>query len=266
MAAASSKQVLAGLHAVVTGGSRGIGLATAKELAAHGVTLSLIARDQERLQTAASQITKEFGVKVGTAVADVSNAAEIEQAFAKIQKAHGPINILVNNAGMAESAPLTKTDKDLWNRTIATDLTSVYLCSRAVIDEMIGHKQGRIINIASTAGLNGLPYISAYCAAKHGVIGFTRSLALELLAFGITVNAICPNFTETDLLKNSIEKVAQKTGRPEAEIRQSYLKNMPQGRFVDPGEIARRVAWLCLPAQSKVTGQAIEISGGEVNS
>jgi NAD(P)-dependent dehydrogenase (short-subunit alcohol dehydrogenase family) len=247
-------EALAGKHAVVTGGSRGIGRAVAAALLAEGATVTIMGRDADRLHAAAA----ELGARV--VVIDVTDAASVERAFAEA----GSVDILINNAGHAESAPFKRTDPALWARMIEVNLTGTYLCTRAVVAGMVERDWGRVVNVASTAGLTGYPYVSAYTAAKHGVIGLTRALALELARSGVTVNAVCPGYTETNMLAESVANIMQKTGRSEAEARAQLSAGNPQGRFVQPEEVAHSVLWLCLPGSDAMTGQAIAVAGGEI--
>ena len=260
MTAAAADRSLDGRHALVTGGGRGIGLAVARALAAHGATVSLIGRTMSTLEEA--QNGNGFGG--GTAVADVAEAASVDDAVATLTAAHGPIGILVNNAGAAESAPFKATDPDLWERMITVNLTGTYNVTRAALKGLTEAPSGRIINIASTAALKGYAYVTAYTAAKHGVLGLTRSLALELARTSVTVNAICPGFTETDLLAGSIEKITRASSLSSEDARSQLLSVNPQKRFIDPEEVAETAIWLCSDAARSVTGQAITLAGGEV--
>jgi NAD(P)-dependent dehydrogenase (short-subunit alcohol dehydrogenase family) len=246
-------------HAVVTGGARGIGVAVAERLCTMGATLTLMGRDEGALKEAVARLP-------GSAyqLVDVTNADSVKSAFAAAADQFGPVEILINNAGAAESAPFEKTTEALWDRMLAVNLTGQFLCQLQVLPPMRSARWGRIVNIVSTAGLIGYAYVAAYCAAKHGAIGLTRALALETARSGITVNAICPGFTETDLLEESIQNIITTTGRTREEAEKSLKAVNPQRRFIQPSEIAATVDWLCSPGAESVTGQSIAIAGGEV--
>jgi NAD(P)-dependent dehydrogenase (short-subunit alcohol dehydrogenase family) len=251
---------LAGQHAIVTGGGRGIGAAIAAALAGHGARLTLMGRDAGRLAEAAGRL----GVPTFTTRVDVTDSVSVDAAFAAAADAHGPADILVNNAGAAESAPFAKLDRAHWDRMIAVNLTSVYTTTRAVLAGMVERRSGRVVNVASIAGVRGYAYVAAYCAAKHGVIGLTRALALETARTGVTVNAVCPGYTDTDMVAGAITTIRTKTGRSETEALAELTRFNPQGRLVRPEEVAGAVAWLCLPGSESITGQAILVAGGEV--
>jgi NAD(P)-dependent dehydrogenase (short-subunit alcohol dehydrogenase family) len=251
---------LQGQHALVTGAARGIGAAIARMLAAEGATLTLLGRGREALEQLAADLPGQHGV----AVADITDPQQIQAAFEQAIAQRGRIAILVNNAGQAESAPFGKTSLELWNRMLAVNLTGTFVCAQAALPGMLAAGRGRIVNIASTAGQRGYTYVAAYAAAKHGVIGLTRSLALEVAKNGITVNAVCPGYTETDILRDSIANVVAKTGRSEDEARAQFAASNPQQRIVQPEQVADAVRWLCGSGADAVTGQAISVSGGEV--
>lgn len=247
-------------HALVTGAARGIGAAIARTLAAEGATLTLLGRNREALAALAAAL----GPQHGFVVADVGSLMQVRAAFEEARAARGPITILVNNAGQAESAPLVKTSLELWQRMLAVNLTGTFLCTQAALPDLLASGSGRIVNIASTAAQKGYAYVSAYVAAKHGVLGLTRSLALELARKGVTVNAVCPGYTETDILRESIANVVAKTGRSEEQARAEFASGNPQQRIVQPEQVADAVRWLCSDAACAITGQAISVSGGEV--
>jgi len=254
--------VFTGRHVVVTGASRGIGSTIAANLAAHGAKVSLLGRNAENLHT----VSKTLG---GTSVAapivtDVTDAGSVAEAFAQAREQFGPVHILVNNAGQAASAKFTDTDAALWNRIMAVNLTGTYLCTSQAVPDMLQVGFGRIVNVASIAGLRGGAYICAYVASKHAVIGLTRSLALELANKNITVNAVCPGYTDTDIVRDAIANIMRKTGRSEAEALASLVATNPQRRLITPEEVAHTVAWLCAPGAESITGQSIVVAGGEV--
>lgn len=252
----------AGPHALVTGGGRGIGAALARRLVAAGYRVTVTGRDAASLAPFAQALG---GPGVCQAVAmDVSNRDSVDRGVASARAAFGPVAVLVNNAGQAGSAPFMKTDEALFEQMISVNLMGVYRCIQAVLPDMLAVKSGRIINIASTAGLVGYAYVSAYVASKHGVVGLTRALALELAGKGITVNAVCPGYTETDIVKDAVANIMGKTGRTEEQARAELAKGNPMGRLVQPDEIAGTVLWLAGAGAASVTGQSIAICGGEV--
>lgn len=252
---------LSGRHAVVTGGGSGIGAAIAQELARQGATLTLVGRREQALRDTCAGLP---GSGHGICVADITDHAGIASAFAEAAAARGPIGILVNNAGAASSMPVSKTSAELWRDMLAVNLDGTFNCTQAVLAGMQQAGWGRIVNVASTAGLVGYAYVAAYCAAKHGVIGFTRALALEVARQGITVNAVCPGYTDTPLLDGAVNNIVSKTGRSSDDARTALAASNPQGRLVQPDEVAHTVAWLCLPASQAIHGQAVPVAGGEV--
>jgi NAD(P)-dependent dehydrogenase (short-subunit alcohol dehydrogenase family) len=259
-----TSDALRGQHAVVTGGGRGIGLAIAHRLASLGASLSLIGRDRARLYDAVQSLPD--GTVCDAHAGDVSSAADVANAFAAIAKAGHRVSILVNNAGIAKSARLAATDDALWAETIGASLTGTFLCTRAALPALLESRAGRIVNVASTAGLVGYPNVAAYVAAKHGVVGLTRALALELASSGVTVNAVCPGYADTDIVREAVASIAARTGRSEADARSALASRNPQKRLIAPVEVASAVAWLCLPESRSVNGQTIVIDGGETAS
>jgi NAD(P)-dependent dehydrogenase (short-subunit alcohol dehydrogenase family) len=257
----SSQAKLVGRHAVVTGGGRGIGAEIARALVEQGAAVTLMGRNAATLEDEAARL-RPLG-RVHCQAVDLADPESTKAAFASAAKALGPVTILINNAGQAVSAPISKTDLALWNQMLAVNLTGTYLGIQAVLPGMLQAGWGRIVNIASTAALKGYPYVAAYCAAKHGVLGLTRALALELAKKPVTVNAVCPGYTETDIVREALANIQAKTGRSEAEARAELVKQNPQGRLVQPAEVANAVLWLCQPGSESITGQAISVAGGE---
>lgn len=250
---------LSGKHVLITGGGTGVGAAIAHRLAAEGARITLAGRRREPLEETAAAIPD-----AAICQADVTKEEAVADLFDAARAAHGPVEILVANAGAAESVPVKNTSLAQWDRMLSVNLTGAFLCAREALADMLKADSGRVVFVSSTAGLKGYPYVAAYCAAKHGVVGLARAMASELARTGITVNAVCPGFTETPLLADSIAKIVAKTGRDEKAARESLLAVNPQGRFVQPEEVADTVLWLCSSGSASVTGQAISISGGEV--
>jgi NAD(P)-dependent dehydrogenase (short-subunit alcohol dehydrogenase family) len=259
-----SSQALAGRHAVVTGASRGIGLAVVEELARLGADVTLMGRDRERLAAQAARIGEEFGCRSQWVAVDVARPESIVEAFGAAQQRLGAAAILVNNAGIASAAPLLRTSLEEWNRLLAVDLTGPFVCTQQVLKSMTSAGFGRIVNIASTAGLTGYAYVTGYCAAKHGLIGMTRALAMELARSGVTVNAVCPGYTDTAIVEATVAKIIAKTGRTPEQALGELTAHNPQARLIQPQEVASAVGWLCLPQSASVTGQSILVAGGEL--
>ena len=249
-------------HALVTGGTRGIGFAIARALLQQGARVTVAARNPLHLEQARTGLGA-LG-QVHCLELDVTDSRAIGAAFNAAVDHFGPISILVNNAGQAQTAPFMKTDMHMLEQMLAVNLSSVLLCSQAVLPGMLENGWGRIVNIASTAALTGYGYASAYCASKHAVLGLTRAVALEVASKGVTVNAVCPGFTETDLTLDAIANIVKKTGRSSAQARSDLAANNPEGRLIQPDEVAGTVTRLCLPAASAINGQAVPVDGGEL--
>lgn len=258
-----------GRHALITGAGTGIGAAIARALAQTGCRITLCGRTHDKLQAQAEALRAQMpDVAVLIAPMDVGDEPAVQAAVQQAQARFGPINILINNAGQAHSQPFAKTDAAMWQQMLNVNLTGTYHCIQAILPGMLEAAKtgtpGRIVNIASTAGLKGYAYVSAYVAAKHGVVGLTKALALELARKGVTVNAICPGYTETDIVREAVHNIVAKTGKSETEARQALAASNPQQRLVQPDEVAQSVLWLCGPGSDAINGQAIAIDGGEL--
>lgn len=251
---------LTGHHAVVTGAGSGIGRATAEQLAEAGCQVTLVGRHVGRLGESVDRI----GDLAFAAPADVTDPDALAAAIEVGRDRFGPIDILINNAGAATSAPFLKTDADAFRAMLALNLEAPAEASRLVLPGMLTRRWGRIVNVASTAGLKGYAYVSAYVAAKHGLVGLTRALALEVASKGVTVNAVCPGFTETELVAKSIGSIIAKTGRTEEEARAALAASNPQGRLITPDEVAQTIVWLCGDGASGINGAAVPVAGGEL--
>ncbi len=251
--------------ALITGGGRGIGRAIGSTFASEGAQVILSARSVEQVKQAANEIGKLFSTKVLPLVCDVSEVASVEWLFKAVNEhfGRGP-DIMVNNAGIAESAPITKTDDELWHRHLAVNLSGTFYCTRSALPQMIERGWGRIINIASIAGKTGAPYVSAYSASKHGVLGLTRSVALEVATKGITVNAICPGYVDTEMTRRGVENITKKTRLSADEALDSIRKMSPQNRIIEPQEVAALALLLASEEGRGINGQAINVDGGTV--
>lgn len=249
---------LAGHHALITGGGSGIGAAIARALASEGARLTLVGRRSAPIIAMA----QELGAAAVTA--DVTDRVQIDAAMTQARDANGPVSILVNNAGAAESAGFARINADGWRRMMAVNLDAVFHCTQAALPDILAADAGRIVTIASTAALKGYAYTAAYAAAKHGALGLTRSLALELAGTSATVNAVCPGFTDTQIVADAAANIARTSGRTAHAARAELARFNPQGRLITPEEVAATVLWLCLPESGSITGQAIAIAGGEV--
>jgi len=251
-------RTLDGKHALVTGGGSGIGAAVAYALAHAGAQVTICGRRTDDLE-----FTAERHTHIHALTADVTDENEIAKLYRTAQKSRGHFAIVVANAGGVESAPAEKISAGLWNKTLEVNLTGAFFSVQPALAAMRAQKWGRIIFIASTAGLRGYAYVAHYVAAKHGVVGLARALAMETIKEGITVNAICPGFTETSLLDRAVDRIAERTKVSETEARKALLARNPQGRFIQPQEVADAVVWLCQEGSGVITGQAISVSGGE---
>ncbi|MCF8474718.1 MAG: SDR family oxidoreductase [Emcibacter sp.] len=250
---------LAGKHAVITGGGRGIGAAIADSLSAAGAKVTIMGRNQEILDQKAKSLPDCFAISC-----DVTDELSVTNAFVMAKNHHGSVNILINNAGQAQSLPFKKTDRAHVQRMLDVNYIGPYLCIQTCLQDMVDGNNGRIINVASTAALKGYSYVTAYSAAKHAILGLTRSLALELANKGVTVNAVCPGFTNTDIARDAIKNIVAKTGRTENEAIAELTLHNPQKRLIEPCEVAETVLWLCGDKSASITGQAIAVAGGEV--
>ncbi|MGI8618617.1 MAG: SDR family NAD(P)-dependent oxidoreductase [Gemmatimonadaceae bacterium] len=248
----------------MTGGGRGIGAAVADALARRGATVTVMGRTMSTLERSVADLRQRHGVAALAIECDVSDEKAVAHAFSSAAKQQGDPYVLVNNAGGGESAAFLDTDRELWDWTLAVNLTGTYLCTSRVLPAMLSARAGRIVNIASTAALRGYRTMAAYCAAKHGVLGLTRALALETARQGVTVNAVCPGYTDTDLAQAAVLNIANARNVSKDEALVILLKSMPQGRLTTAAEVAAAVAWLCAPESSAVTGIALPIAGGEV--
>ena len=251
--------------ALITGGGRGIGRAIALLFAREGADVAIAARTSEQVQQVAREIENDAQRKCLPLICDVADLKSVQQMFTAISESFGrPPDILVNNAGIAESAPIAKTDDNLWRRHLAINLDGTFYCMRAALPEMTQRGWGRVINIASIAGKTGAPYIAAYSASKHGVLGLTRSVALEVASKGVTVNAICPGYVDTEMTSRGIENITQKTSLTRDQALDSIKKMSPQNRLITSEEVAALALLLASEEGSGINGQAINVDGGSV--
>ena len=255
---------LRGRHVIVTGGGRGIGAAIASELARLGARLTLLGRETSALERQVQSLRSAHGGDVAAFACDVGSEKSVAEAFRHAHAAGGAAYALVNNAGQAESALFTETTVALWQRMLDVNLTGAYLCTQQVLPEMIAARDGRVINIASTAGLKGYARMAAYCASKHGLVGLTRALAQETAKHGVTVNAVCPGYTDTNMAQQAVDNLVAARGVTPDEALKMLTRLNPRGVLTRPEEVAGAVAWLCSAAAAAVTGEAIVVAGGEV--
>ncbi|MFM8863789.1 MAG: SDR family NAD(P)-dependent oxidoreductase [Limnohabitans sp.] len=264
--------MLAPRHALITGAGSGIGAAIALALARQGCRLTLAGRALDKLQAQAQALRAQVtDAALVLAPMDIRDPQAVQAAVQQAQDRLGPVHILVNNAGQAHSQPFVRTDAALWQQMLEVNLSGTFHVTQAVLPGMLeaasaegGSTPGRIINIASTAGLLGYAYVSAYVAAKHGVVGLTKALALEFARKNITVNALCPGYTDTAIVQDAVHNIVAKTGQSAAQARQALAARNPQQRLVQPAEVAQSVVWLCAPGSEAINGQAIAIDGGEL--
>ena len=252
--------MLKGKTALITGGGRGIGRAIAFAFARQGARVAVAARTAEQVE----RVAGEIGAGAIALVCDVSNPESVTRMFAELRERFGDADILVNNAGIAESATLVTTTDELWHRHLAINLSATFYCTRAALPAMLKNNWGRVINVASIAAKTGAPYIAAYSASKHGVLGLTRSVALEVADKGVTVNAICPGYVDTDMVTRGIEKITTRTGRSAAEALETLEKMSPQNRLVTPEEVAAVALLLASEEGRGINGQGINVDGGSV--
>ena len=253
---------LDGKTAVVTGGGQGIGAAVVRALADAGASVVVSGRTLSKLERIAEELRGE-GRNVWAAGCDVSDPASILRLAAVAKEKLGPVDILVNNAGIAHSAPIARTSLEDWEKMMRINATGAFLCLQAFLPDMLERKWGRIVNVASMAGLMGMPYIIAYTASKHALVGLTRAAAAEVGKHGVTVNAVCPGYVETPMTEATIENVVRKTGKSAEEARAAILSTMPAGRMIQPDEVATAVLALVTDEQGRRNGEAVVIDGGE---
>ena len=245
-------------HVLVTGAGTGIGEAVSRQLHTDGYRVSLVGRRPEPL----AALSASLGENAYAITGDVTDRSSISSAFTSARERFGSIEILVNSAGMAPTAPFHRVDFADWQRTMDVNVNGVFHCSQIALEDMLGAGWGRIINIASVASLRGFPYVSGYCASKHAVLGMTRAVALEVATQGVTVNAICPGYVDTDIVRAAVSEIVSKTGRTEEDAMQHFTQSNPQGRLIKASEVASAVSWLCGDGAASVTGQAVAIDGG----
>jgi NAD(P)-dependent dehydrogenase (short-subunit alcohol dehydrogenase family) len=255
---------LENLHAIVTGAGRGIGAAVVRRLAARGAAVSLVGRRAERLDALTEELAGQHPQRFHVAPADMTDEAQVTRAFTGAREALGPFDILVNNAGIIEPGPFLDQTPEDWQRHFDVNVSGAARATRHALPDMLAKGWGRIVNVSSISGLMGVTHVAAYSATKHALVGFTRSLALEVAKSGVTVNAVCPSYVDTDMMVGLVEDLAEDIGRSEEVTRAVLMRNIPVGRMITPDEVASAVAWLCDPEQAMVTGHPLVISGGAV--
>ena len=256
---------LEGKRAVITGGGRGIGAAVASALAEEGASVVVSARSENEIESVAEEL-RGRGHTAWAVPCDVTDPAQIHGLAETAAERLGQVDILVNNAGTVTTAPLKSLTLESWNRTLAVNATGVFLCTKAFLPGMVERGWGRVVNVASIAGKTGGPYISAYSASKHAVLGFTRSIAAEVATTGVTVNAVCPGYVDTPMTDRSVERIVEKTGADPEKVRETMRRTSPQNRLMEPQEVALLVLNLCDPGARGMNGQAVVIDGGGVQS
>ena len=258
-----NEKVLGGRHAIVTGAGRGIGAAIATELARLGAKVTLMGRDYRRLNAQAKAVAQAHGVETAAVRCDVTVEGHVREAFGVARETFGAPHVLVNNAGQAMAAPLAETTRADWDRMLAVNLTGPFLCMREVLPGMVQAKAGRIVNVASMSGLKAYSHIAAYVASKHGLVGLTKAAAVETAKHGVTVNAVCPGYTDTGMAKQAIANLTA-SGKTAEQARAMILRTIPRGALITPQEVAAAVGFLCTPAAAAITGETILVSGGEI--
>jgi NAD(P)-dependent dehydrogenase (short-subunit alcohol dehydrogenase family) len=262
---APGARALAGRHAVVTGGGKGIGAAIASALAIEGANVTLMGRTAATVDEHAGRLRDAYGVGAHGVAIDVTDPPAVREAFAAAAGQFGPVEILVNNAGQAVAGPVQEIALDAWEQILRVNLTGPMLCIQQVLPAMIAARSGRIVNIASTAGLKGYARVATYCASKHGLVGLTRAVAAETARDGVTVNAVCPGYVaDTDIVRAAVENVSRTTGRSPEDALAVLARFSPRGDLITPQEVAATVVWLCSPAASAITGQAVAVAAGEL--
>jgi NAD(P)-dependent dehydrogenase (short-subunit alcohol dehydrogenase family) len=259
MSARTGAPALAGRHAVVTGGGHGIGGAIAGALAGAGADVTIMGRAMDVLTAHAARLARDHGVRVSPLRVDVTDEAEVAAGFARARERLGDVAILVNNAGLAGGGAFTELRRADWDRVFAVNVTGALLCTQQVLPAMLSAGAGRIVNIASTAGLRGVPRIAPYVASKHALVGLTRSLALEVAKRGVTVNVVCPGYTDTDMARQAVDAIVAGTGKPADEALGMITRVSPLNRLIRPEEVAATVLWLCSEDAAAITAQAIVI-------
>jgi len=252
---------LAGRGAVVTGGGRGIGRAIAQALAARGAAVLVAARSEVEIAGVAAAL-RDTGAEAYAVRCDVTDEGAVERLAAEAAERLGDVDILVNNAGASLAQPVHRLTLAQWRDALDVNATGPFLCTRAFLPGMVERGRGRVVTVASVAGISGAPYIAAYAAAKHAAVGFVRAVAAEVAASGVTVNAVCPGYVDTGMTRATIDRIVEKTGRAEEEARAAILERSPQGRLITPEEVAAAVAFLCSEEARGITGEALILDGG----